>query len=46
MNPYCYIDDCRNEATLIVESYPDNVYLCDEHKSIYEPMPWDREVVL
>lgn len=29
---WCYIDGCRNEATLVVESYPDDITLCDEHR--------------
>jgi hypothetical protein len=46
----CYIDDCPNEATLILDSYPDQVQLCDKHKSYataYDytsagvPVPWN-----
>lgn len=40
----CFIDECRKPATLIVESYPDNEFLCDEHRSLYTPAPWDRVV--
>jgi hypothetical protein len=28
---WCYIDGCRNEATLVVQSYPDDITLCDDH---------------
>ena len=31
---WCYIDGCRNAATLIRESYTDDVLLCDEHRDL------------
>jgi hypothetical protein len=34
---YCYIDGCRQVATLILHSHPDDVLLCDEHRSVHEP---------
>lgn len=32
---WCYIDGCRNAATLIVESYPDDITLCDDHRPTF-----------
>ena len=31
----CFIDDCREPATYFVHSYPDDVRLCDRHKSLH-----------
>lgn len=32
----CYIDDCANTATLVIESFPDDITLCDDHKNLHE----------
>jgi hypothetical protein len=41
---WCYIDGCRNQATLIVESYPDDITLCDDHLHCRgDVMPWDSD---
>jgi len=45
---WCYIDGCPNEATLIVESYPDDITLCDDHldcRGEISPLDadWDEE---
>jgi hypothetical protein len=41
----CFIDGCRNPATLVIESYPDDVTLCDEHASLHgDIQPWERIV--
>lgn len=31
----CYIDGCSHAATYFVHSYPDDVRLCDRHKSLH-----------
>lgn len=38
---YCYIDDCGQQATLVVPSYPDDIRLCADHAYLYTPEPWE-----
>jgi len=36
----CCIDGCRNAATLILHSIPDDETFCDDHRHLYEPDEW------
>lgn len=40
---YCFIDGCRNVATLVLHTHPDMTTLCDEHKHIHTEYREDWE---
>lgn len=46
---FCFIDGCRNPTVWFRANYPDDEFLCDEHRRMVEgdedwdpPNPWVR----
>jgi hypothetical protein len=48
----CCIERCKNPAVVVIESYPDSVALCSEHRGLHDDpfsgglLPWEREIEL